>query len=107
MASPFVKQVVTIDTITWTPISPPWACNSIVVKNGDLGNEIKIRTDSADSSTEDTIPEGSQEIMAIVPRPPHLGAPGYDGQSWFIPGKTYLYVQSVVGTGPAVVTYSR
>lgn len=102
-----VKEVKTIDTVSWTAISPPFACNTIVVKNGDPANEMKIRTDSASATTEDTIPVGSQEIIAVLPRPQHLGAPGFDGVSWFIPGTNYAYVQASAGTGPAIVTYSR
>ena len=98
---PFVISSLTLDTVTWTAVTPPFACNTIVIKNADPANAIKLRTDSAVATTEDTIPVGSQEVIPIPPRPQHLGAPGFDGWSWFVPGTNYAYLQASAGTGPA------
>jgi hypothetical protein len=99
--SHFKKQTLTLDSVTWTPVTTLFNCNNIVIKNYDQVNAIKIRTTATDPNTEDQISAGSQEVVATIPRNP------IDKYSWFIEFTTYAYLQSVATTGVAKVTYIR
>jgi len=93
-------QELTIDTVSWTPYSPPDDCNVISVYNKDIANDIKFRTDSADPTTEVLIPAGiekqwghyalSSQTAARYPKNVIIG-----------------YLQSVAGTGPVKIECGR
>lgn len=56
----FIISNITLDSVTWTPVIPVADCNGLGIKTAV---DIKIRTDSADSTTQDTIPAGAQEVV--------------------------------------------
>ena len=64
----YVKKQLTIDNVSWTAIVAPIDCMGVAIKNSVLV-DLRIRTDSADATTQDTISAGSVETIS-VPRHP-------------------------------------
>jgi hypothetical protein len=61
----YSKLKLTLDASVWTPIVVPFDCNYINIRNIDInGVDILIRSDSTDSTTEDSIAAGSQETIS-------------------------------------------
>ena len=100
----FVKKQVALDTVSWTPVIAPVDCMGVSIKNSVLV-DLRIRTDSADAATQDTISAGSIETVAA---PRHAGGV-HDGGSGsrFYAGDTIAYLQVASGTGPALLTFVR
>ena len=100
----YVKKQLTLDTVSWTAIVAPVDCMGVSIKNSVMVN-LLIRTDSADSTTQDTISAGSVETVS---GPRHNGGV-QDGGSGprFYAGDTVAYLQAASGTGPAVLTFVR
>jgi hypothetical protein len=100
----FVKKQIAVDTVSWTAIVAPVDCMGVSIKNSALVN-LLIRTDSADSTTQDTISAGSIETISA----PRHAAGVQDGGSGtrFYAGDTIAYLQAASGTGPALLTYVR
>jgi hypothetical protein len=100
----FVKKQLTVDTVSWTAIVAPIDCMGVAIKNAALVN-LLIRTDSADSTTQDTIAAGSVETISA----PRHAAGVQDGGSGtrFCAGDTIAYLQAASGTGPAQLTFVR
>src|SRR6202521_2938959 len=59
----YVKKQLAVDTVSWTAIVAPIDCMGLAIKNSVLV-DMKIRTDSADATTQDTIPAGSVETIS-------------------------------------------
>jgi hypothetical protein len=67
--------------------------------------DLRIRTDSGDATTQDTISAGSIEVVAA---PRHSGGVQDGGSGTrFLAGDTIAYLQVVSGTGPALLTFVR
>src|SRR5579864_8714181 len=100
----FVKKQITVDTVSWTAIVAPFDCMAVSIKNSVLV-DLRIRTDSADATTQDTISAGSIETVAA----PRHASGVQDGGSGtrFYAGDTVAYLQVVSGTGPALLTFVR
>jgi hypothetical protein len=100
----YVKKQITVDTVSWTAIVAPVDCMAVSIKNS-VFVDLKIRTDSGDATTQDTISAGSIETIAA---PRHAGNI-LDGGSGtrFYAGDTVGYLQAASGTGPALVTFVR
>ena len=100
----YVKKQITVDTVSWTAVVAPVDCMAVSIKNSVLV-DLRIRTDSADSTTQDTISAGSIETIYS---PRHSGGV-QDGASGsrFYAGDTIAYLQAASGTGPALVTFVR
>jgi hypothetical protein len=98
------KKQLAIDTVSWTAIVAPFDCMAVSIKNSVLV-DLRIRTDSGDAATQDTIPAGSIEIVA-APRHPGGVQDGGSGTRFFA-GDTIAYLQAASGTGPALVTFVR
>lgn len=99
-AYPTVLQTktVTIDSVSWTPLTPAMACNEIYILVGGT-NSVTFRTDQADSNTGKTVaaglewsPSGGGQQIAAG------GTPRYPA------GQIFAYAQAAAGTGPLVVT---
>lgn len=90
----------TVDTVSWTAITVPvgCSCTRITIENGTYDSDFKLRTDSADSNTETTIPNGSMKTIG--------GEAGHVGTQ-FSPGDIIAYIQAISGTGPAIVEFVR
>ena len=100
----YVKKQITVDTVSWTAIVAPVDCMAVSIKNSTL-IDLKIRTDSGDATTQDTISAGSIETIAA----PRHSSGVQDGGSGarFLAGDTIGYLQAASGTGPALVTFVR
>jgi len=100
----YVKKQIALDTVSWTAVVAPVDCMGVSIKNSVLV-DLRIRTDSADAATQDTISAGSIEIVA-APRHPGGVQDGGSG-SRFYAGDTIAYLQAASGTGPALLTFVR
>jgi hypothetical protein len=100
----YVKKQLTVDTVSWTAVVAPIDCMGVAVKNSVLV-DLRIRTDSADATTQDTISAGSIETIAA----PRHAAGVQDGGSGsrFYAGDTIAFLQAASGTGPALLTFVR
>jgi hypothetical protein len=100
----YVKKQITVDTVSWTAIVAPVDCMGVSIKNSAFV-DLRIRTDSADSATQDTISAGSIETISA----PRHSASVQDGGSGtrFCAGDNIAYLQAASGTGPALLTFVR
>jgi hypothetical protein len=94
MPAPFEIRVVPVDAVSWTPVTVPFDCVNLAVKNRDTANVMRIRTNKDDSTTEDTLAPGAEQALAI---PFH--------RYRFRAGTTPVWLQATAGTGPAVVKF--
>ncbi len=100
----YVKKQVAVDTVSWTAVIAPVDCMSFSVKNSVLV-DLRMRTDSADPATQDTIPAGAMETILA---PQHAHRIADEGKATrFLTGDTVAYLQAASGTGPALVTFVR
>ena len=94
MPAPFEIRVLTIDPVSWTPVTVPFDCSNLAVKNRDTANAVRMRTNAADAATEDLIGAGSEQSIAV---PFH--------RYRFPAGSQPVFLQATAGTGPVVVKY--
>ena len=94
MPAPFEIQVLSIDPVSWTPVTVAFDCNSLSVKNADPTNPVRWRTDVANSTSEDTLGPGAEQSLAI---PFH--------RYRFRTGTQPLWLKATAGTGPVVVKF--
>jgi hypothetical protein len=100
----YVKKQIALDTVSWTAVVAPVDCMGVSIKNS-VFVDLRIRTDSADATTQDTISAGSIETVA-APRHSSRVQDGASG-SRFYAGDTIAYLQAASGTGPALLTFVR
>jgi hypothetical protein len=100
----FVKKQITVDTVSWTAVVAPVDCMAVSIKNSVLV-DLRIRTDSGDATTQDTIFAGSIETIS-APRHPGGVQDGGAGTRFYA-GDTIAYLQAASGTGPALATFVR
>src|ERR1700687_265559 len=100
----YVKKQLTVDTVAWAAVVAPIDCMGVAIKNSVLV-DLRIRTDSADATTQDTISAGSVEAIFA----PRHNAGVQDGGSGtlFYAGATIAFLQAASGTGPAQLTFVR
>lgn len=94
----YVISTLTLDSVTWTPVVTTFDCNGIGIRSA---SDIKLRTDSADSGTQDTLLAGSFEV---VEPPANLDSSGF---SRFPRGTTVVFLQAVSGTPSAIIRFVR
>ena len=94
MPAPFEIQLLTIDPVSWTPVTVAFDCSSFSVKNADLVNAVKMRSNSGSAATEDTLGPGVEQSLAL---PFH--------RYRFPEGSQPLWLQATAGTGPVVVKF--
>ncbi len=100
----YVKKQIAIDNVSWTPVVAPIDCQGVGIKNS-VAVDLKVRTDSADPTTQDIIPAGNQEGVMIART---LGNVQFDLASQrFRAGDTICFLQAASGTGPALATFVR
>ena len=100
----YVKKQIAVDTVSWTPVVAPIDCQGVGVKN-TVAVDLKVRTDSADPTTQDTIPAGNQEGVVVAH---DQGNVQFDVASQrFRAGDTICFLQAASGTGPALATFVR
>lgn len=100
----YVKKQLTVDTVSWTAVVAPVDCMAVSIKNSVLV-DLRIRTDSGDATTQDTISAGSIETIS-APRHPD-GVQDAGSGTRFYAGDTIGYLQAASGTGPALLTFVR
>ncbi|MBZ5697113.1 MAG: hypothetical protein LAN18_01050 [Acidobacteriia bacterium] len=100
----YVKKQLAVDTVSWTAIIAAIDCMAVAIKNSALV-DLRIRTDSSDATTQDTIPAGSLETI-VAPRHDSGVQDGGSGAR-FLAGDTIAYLQAASGTGPALLTFVR
>ena len=94
MPTPFEIQQLTIDPVSWTPVTAPFDCNGLLVKNTDSVNPVKMRTDSSNAATEDTLGPGAEQSVAMSMH-----------RYRFPAGSQPLWLRATAGTGPVVVKF--
>ena len=100
----YVKKQIVVDTVSWTAVVAPVDCMGVSIKNSAFV-DLRIRTDSGDATTQDTISAGSIETISA---PRHSGGVQDGGVGTrFYAGDTVAYLQAASGTGPALVTFVR
>jgi hypothetical protein len=100
----FVKKQITVDTVSWTAVVAPVDCMAVSIKNSAFV-DLRIRTDSGDATTQDTISAGSIETVSATRH--SSGVQDGGSGSRFYAGDTIAYLQAASGTGPALVTFVR
>jgi hypothetical protein len=100
----FVKKQIAVDTVSWTAVVAPVDCMAVSIKNS-VFVDMRIRTDSADATTQDTISAGSIEVVSATRH--SFGVQDGGSGSRFYAGDTIAFLQVVSGTGPALVTFVR
>ena len=94
MPAPFEIQVLSIDPVSWTPVTVAFDCNSLSVKNADPVNSVQFRTNVASAASEDTLGPGIEQSLAI---PFH--------RYRFVAGAQPLWLKATAGTGPVIVKF--
>lgn len=93
MAEYYRKLRLGIDNVSWTPVVLPFECRQMILRCDTA--DVKLRTEVADSSTEDTFVSGVQEVIQLSYK---VGSP--EGTV-----KSPAYLQAVMGSPTVVVTY--
>jgi hypothetical protein len=94
MPAPFQILVLNINTSTWTPVTIPFDCTSLALKNRDQSNAVLMRTNAADSGTQDTLAPGAEQSLAV---PFH--------RYRFPSGSQPIWLMATAGTGPVVLKF--
>jgi hypothetical protein len=100
----YVKKQIAVDTVSWTAVVSPVDCMAVSIKNS-VFVDMRIRTDSSDATTQDTISAGSIETVSAPRHSSRVQDGGYGSR--FFAGDTIAYLQVVSGTGPALLTFVR
>ena len=90
--------------MSWTAIVAPIDCMGVAIKNSVLV-DLRIRTDSTDATTQDTISAGSIETISSPRHAAGVQDGGYGTR--FYAGDTIAFLQAASGTGPALLTFVR
>jgi hypothetical protein len=94
---PYEIRRLTIDTSSWTAVTPPIDCTSVDIEQTDGTNAFKVSTDSAGVNWKN-VPYGIAHIIEAGSQHP-MGIS-------FPTGKPVCYVQAAVGTGPVAVEFT-
>jgi len=100
----YVKKQIALDTVSWTAVVAPVDCMAVSIKNS-VFIDLRIRTDAADATTQDTISAGSIETVSAARH--SSGVQDGGSGSRFYAGDTVAYLQAASGTGPALLTFVR
>ena len=94
MSTPFEIRLLSIDPVSWTPLTVPFDCTSLTLKNADLANAVRLRSNAGDPATQDTLGPGMEQSLAI---------PFYRYR--FPAGSQPVWLQATAGTGPIVAKF--
>lgn len=103
MVQPYAKKKYSLDAVAWTPITAPFDCNSITLRNQSATIDVKLRTDQSDSDTEDTLPPGNQEVIQADLGPRYLQHGGF--QARYATGAVICYAQAASSTADLLATF--
>ena len=98
MPAPYEKKIITIDTVSWTAIDPPFDCDVIIIRNNGAP-DVYLRTDKNDSNTQDTLKSTIQEVVGFATN----ATKSYSYR--FKVGYPRVWAQAATGTGPLLVTF--
>lgn len=93
---PFEIKVILIPVGQWTPVVVPFACNTVSIKNRG-GTDMRMRTNAAQSSTEDVIPAGFEQTIGAFYHAPQPFR--------FIAGSTVAFLSVDTGVTFAVLKF--
>ena len=65
MPAPLEIKVISIHSTDWTPVTVPFDCSSIAVKNTHPTNGVRMRTNSNDPATQDVLGAGGEQAFAV------------------------------------------
>jgi len=94
MPAPLEIKVISVNSEEWTPVTVPFDCSSIAVKNTHPSNPVRMRTDSGNAASEDLLSVGGEQSFAV---PFH--------RYRFLTGAQPLWLQYTAGTGSVVVKF--
>lgn len=94
---PYTIKQFTVTAVAWTAIVAPQDCNNFSLIESARATAFKIRTDSADATTQDTIAAGYQEAgLGTLQGGQQVQMEGRFTR--YKSGETICYVQSSSGT---------
>lgn len=97
MSRPVVTRT-DIDSVNWTPILAPEACDYLAFYAED-GTDVTLRTNASDPSTEKTLRGGVQETFVTPPS-------RFRADSRFAIGDVVYYAKAASGTDVIVATWN-
>jgi hypothetical protein len=106
MAAPFELKRIAVDSSSWTAITAPFACSRVVVTLDDLANNMKIRTNSADSATERQIQGGIDFLLNTAKVEESIRNDRIVSRHVWAIGDTVCFIQTTGGTGPIVAAFT-
>jgi hypothetical protein len=89
------KQTLTLDASTWTSVTPPYDFNGCEIRNIDEVINVKLRTESGDSSTEEIIGPLEKQTLIVVTK----------GDYRFKSGANIVYLQAASGAPQVRITW--
>ncbi len=99
MSNVYQKRRIAVDDISWTGVASPIHAQTVTLKN--VGTQaIKLRTDSADADTEDSLLPGWQDTIASA-------SLASDGAYRFQKNEPFVFAQTVGGAGTILITAIR
>lgn len=93
MPAPLEFKTISINADGWTPITVPFDCSSIAIKNTGA-SAVRMRTDASDVLTQDSLAAGCEQMFAV---PFH--------RYRFLAGAQPVWLQAAAGTGSMVVKF--
>ncbi len=93
MPAPLEFKSLSINATGWTPVTAPFDCSSIAIKNTCV-NAVRMRTDANDVSTQDLLVAGGEQMFAV---PFH--------RYRFLAGSQPVWLQATAGSGPVIVKF--
>src|ERR1041385_8786420 len=92
----YAQRTLTTSSSAWTAVTVPTGivCSQIILTNEDATNAHKIRTDTADATTEKNLAASGEHVICSV-------------EPTFVGGDVVCSVKAVAGTGPVVACFIR
>src|SRR5258708_40190164 len=93
----FVKKQIAVDSVSWTAVVAPVDCMGVSIKNS-VFVDLRVRTDSGDATTQDTISAGSIETVSTARHAAGVQDGGYGSR--FMAGGARGWLAAASGAGP-------
>jgi hypothetical protein len=94
-------QTVVLDPASWTAVTPPFACDSVLISNLAGAAVLRLRTIATDPTTELTIDANTERMIAAP-----FTLRGSSDASRFRDGQVAFSLKPDAGTGPAKVLWT-
>lgn len=101
----FAKKNLSIDSVSWTPVVVPFDCNNVVLRPMG-GFPVYLRTNDADTNTQDTLANSVQESL-VAPFTRYSTILGNQREFRFRKNETVCYLQAsdAADVGPVVISF--